>query len=679
MKLHLLRWFSARVRNHRTRSVVFTRPQLEVLDDRVVPALLNHGGPILASVQAQAVYLGSGWSGSAPFDNFLTATVNGTTPYLTMLHNAGFTGVTSAGSTLSSVSDSIPVPSTLTDTAIRSELQREVDAHTLQPSTSTLYFVFVQPGVVVDIGNGQNSTNTFLAYHTSFAYNGNLIRYAVVPYHGSAGNAQNVWLTSAFDSMTMAASHELAEAITDPDGTAWFDRFGNEVGDIVNGSTVYLNGYAVQREASIPASFSNFLAMTPAGSKAGHSVTFSIVSGALTVAETGGSTFTAANPTGETGPVVSISTQGIDQFGQPMTDVVFGDGNAYEYHDFIEPNPTADANPSFFPWTSLGKNIKQAVAGQGVSYVLLTNGNMGEYVDPDYNTSSYGYGVNPGSRGGVIASGVTFIIAAGTDQLGVNAVEYTATVKGKTSTYVWRDVNGQASTSTAGFTPASSFSALIGPFGLSSSLLSLGDVDSPATSTRQPTRVTASSDPGAVQFTLIVARPSGETPLSTTVSAAISVVGSTAPIDTAGPPQGSLLPIHRLQSSGGPVVSPDEDEDEPNGWEVSILPRTLLATMSGVPHRPQGEAPPLTATNELWAALDKTDFNHEVRHLADGDEVWIARAEQESLPVREESASPALGLVAAALLPCIRVSQRRVRRGRSRLVCERLGDRSGGS
>jgi hypothetical protein len=58
--------------------------------------------------------------------------------------------------------------------------------------------------------------------------------------------------------------------------------------------------------------------------------------------------------------VASISPQGIDDFGQPMIDVVF------------------------------------------------TNSNLGEYVDPNFATLSYGFGVNPTPTGtAVIASGVT--------------------------------------------------------------------------------------------------------------------------------------------------------------------------------------------------------------------------------------------------------------------------------
>jgi hypothetical protein len=437
------------------------RPRLESLEDRLVPALTNHGGGVLASVEAQSIYLGSGWSTSpiAPsqLDNFLSTTVDGTTsapaPYIAMLANAGFAGVTGAGSSTPGVTDSVSVDTTITDAQIQSELASDIQSTpgVQQPDANTLYFVFVQPGTVVDLGNGETSVNTFLAYHSSFALNGSLVRYAVVPFHGTGGNAQDPWLNSAQDSMTVAASHEMAEAITDPDGQTYFDRSGNEVGDIVNGSTVYLNGYAVQRESAIQGSESNFLAMTPAGSTGSHAAIFSIAGGALQVTEADGTSFVAANPSGETGTAVSVSTQGIDDFGQPMVDVLFSDGRAFEYHDFATPTPTSTGNPGFFPWTALGSNVQQAVAGQGVSYVLFTNGSLGEFVDPNYATFYYGYGVNPGSRGGVIASSVTGIVAAGTDQLAVNAVEYT--VRGSSTVREWRDVTARSSTSTTGFQP----------------------------------------------------------------------------------------------------------------------------------------------------------------------------------------------------------------------------------
>ena len=59
------------------------------------------------------------------------------------------------------------------------------------PNSNTLYIIFVEPNVVVDLGNGENSINTFGAYHGSYSITLNgaaaPVRYAVVPYAGSSG------------------------------------------------------------------------------------------------------------------------------------------------------------------------------------------------------------------------------------------------------------------------------------------------------------------------------------------------------------------------------------------------------------------------------------------------------------------------------------------------------------
>jgi hypothetical protein len=442
-------------RNSTKRTNKTFRPILEALEDRLTPSLVNHGGAIISNVQGQALYLGSDWSTNSTlagqttkFDSFLKATVSGS--FMTMLAKAGYTGPQGAtigtGADTPGKVDNVSVPADLLDSQIQSDLQAAINSNLVQsPNSNTLYFVFVQDNVVVDFGNGETSVNAFLAYHSSFTgSNGSLIRYAVVPYHGgSVGNAQEPWLNT-FDSMTEAASHELAEAVTDPDGTTWWDRSGNEVGDTVNGSTVYLNGYAVQRISSIPGSVSNFLPMTPAGATASHQVAFALKNGSLYE-------FSSSNPGGTLVPlpsglaagtaVVSISDQGIDDFGQPMIDIVYSNGTAYEYHDFADRTvPTFTSNPSFFPFTYLGSGVKMAVAGQAASYVLFTNGTLEEYIDPNYSTFYYGYGVNATPfRGGLIAKNVS-AISAGTDKVGVNSVDYTTIVSGKTSLSEWRDL-----------------------------------------------------------------------------------------------------------------------------------------------------------------------------------------------------------------------------------------------
>ena len=159
--------------------------------------------------------------------------------------------------------------------------------------------------------------------------------------------------------------------------------------------------------------------------------------------------------------VASISDQGIDNWGQPVIDIVLDNGNAEEYHDFLPlngtTNPLVAGSPNYFPFTPLGPNVAQAKAGQGVSYVLLTNGQLGEYVDPNYATH-YGYSSNPTPTGtslGVIATGVT-AIDVGTDAFGGNSVDYTTVASGVTTLHQWRNASASLSTLASGVT---SFSA----------------------------------------------------------------------------------------------------------------------------------------------------------------------------------------------------------------------------
>src|SRR5262249_19603986 len=113
----------------------------------------------------------------------------------------------------------------------------------------------------VDLGSGQGTTRQgILGYHGAFggtdaAGHAMTIRYAVIAYPG--GTAGNSSLgTSAVDQLTAVSSHELAEAVTDPDlnyaRLGWYDPVRGEIGDITEDdprALVRLNGYLVQLSA----------------------------------------------------------------------------------------------------------------------------------------------------------------------------------------------------------------------------------------------------------------------------------------------------------------------------------------------------------------------------------------------------------------------------------------------
>lgn len=163
--------------------------------------------------------------------------------------------------------------------SIQGLLQTMVNTGQLQtPDSNTLYSVYVEPGVIVSMaqpsgatGQPSNSVIDFAGYHGAFAGTtaGGAavnIRYAVMPFPGfpntvfgltgSGGSTQN--LAGAFNSLTTTASHELSEAITDPDvsfanstgNTAllgWYDDVNNgEVADLSANAVTIAQGYELQ-------------------------------------------------------------------------------------------------------------------------------------------------------------------------------------------------------------------------------------------------------------------------------------------------------------------------------------------------------------------------------------------------------------------------------------------------
>ena len=244
------------------------RPRFEALEDRQVPTVSFFGGNVLPHVQAQAVFLGHEFS-SAPA-NAETATLNAflkditSGAYLQALGRAGY-GVGPGSAVAGAVDNtSIAAGSTISDAFIRTRLQADVSSGLLQaPNANTLYVVYVQPDVAVNLGGGQGTTQQgILGYHTAFVgANGAAIRYAVVVSPGGpAGNSVLPEARSAIDQLTAVTSHEVAEAVTDPDVNSnvnggrlgWFDPQRGEIGDIEENNPnalVLLDGFLVQEVA----------------------------------------------------------------------------------------------------------------------------------------------------------------------------------------------------------------------------------------------------------------------------------------------------------------------------------------------------------------------------------------------------------------------------------------------
>jgi hypothetical protein len=246
------------------------RPRLEALEERVVPTVTYHGGAVLSHVEVQALYYGSNWVNNPSlnqravnFEGFLSYLVN--SPYMDMLNQAGYgvgRGTFSSGFTYNVGLNSNQF---VTESTLRSVIQAEIDNGNFgTPDANRLYVIFVEPNVAVKMLDGSNSVQDFAAVHGAFAgHTANNtaadIHFAIIPTpYGSAfgvGNGSNNYSLVDFDEMTEACTHEVAEAMTDPNvnykALGWYDdNLNGEIGDIVNGQYLRLNGYAVQKEVA---------------------------------------------------------------------------------------------------------------------------------------------------------------------------------------------------------------------------------------------------------------------------------------------------------------------------------------------------------------------------------------------------------------------------------------------
>ena len=385
----------------KTTPVVRTaRLEIEALEDRCVPTVTYHGGALLPHVEVQAVYLGSDWTHTSnlpqtrTLDGFLKSLVGGT--YMDSLSVAGYAVWRGTASSGVIAPYQINHNLVLTDAGIQRDLQAAISGRLAKPpDANRLYVVFVEPNVAVRAADGSVSRTDFLGYHAAFTGRNAAgstvdIRYAVIPYPGGTAKNASIGNAPAIAGLTEVASHEIAEAVTDPDVDhtviAWYDDSADgEIADLTNLEWTALNGFAVQRIAD-----KHGHPMTPAGATALQPVSFVLTMGGRLYEHT------AQGWVSLCGGVASVSNQGVDNSGKAMVDVVLTNGLAYEFHDGTG-------------WTFLSSGVKDARAGQGGSYVLLRNGDLCEFRDTD------------AALGATLAHSVASM-DAGTDRYGVNSV-----------------------------------------------------------------------------------------------------------------------------------------------------------------------------------------------------------------------------------------------------------------
>ncbi len=144
----------------------------------------------------------------------------------------------------SGCADSATPGNCITDAQLQAEIQHVISLKAWVPSVNTMFFMFTSSGEgsCFDNTNSSCAFVQYCAYHGFFTNGSNqTVIYANMPFLNVNGclvpHSPNNDI--AADSSASVASHELTEAITDPELNAWFtapDNLGNEyeIGDLCN-------------------------------------------------------------------------------------------------------------------------------------------------------------------------------------------------------------------------------------------------------------------------------------------------------------------------------------------------------------------------------------------------------------------------------------------------------------
>jgi hypothetical protein len=219
--------------------------------------------------------------------------------------------------------------STISEVDVQTELTAQIAAGALPtPDLNTLYMVHFPPGVTLTLGGDADCSEPtsagFCAYHSSSKGAGQLYRYGAMP-DVSTGDCLTLCTTTprpAFDVLTLNASHELFEAITDPDQSAmaWNDAqpadkvsSHAEIGDICayvhnDGASISsLSGetYVVQRE------WSNQYSGCIISKNDAFSLTFSVPQVTVAPGSTVSTTVALGQPTNQPDQPVQVFVEGV--------------------------------------------------------------------------------------------------------------------------------------------------------------------------------------------------------------------------------------------------------------------------------------------------------------------------------------------------------------------------------
>jgi hypothetical protein len=140
----------------------------------------------------------------------------------------------------SGCSDAVTPGNCITDAQLAAEVARVMTLKGWTGGLNKMYFVYTSTGEgsCFDSSSSECAYTAYCAYHSYFVSGTTPVVYANMPYAdptycyspGTGQTSPNGDIPA--DAAANVSSHELTEAITDPELNAWFDSTGAEIGDI---------------------------------------------------------------------------------------------------------------------------------------------------------------------------------------------------------------------------------------------------------------------------------------------------------------------------------------------------------------------------------------------------------------------------------------------------------------
>ena len=220
--------------------------------------LTYHNGPTITSAKMVLIFWGPSFAAGGA-DNGYATTLQafrnqyGTTPeYNVITQYSGILQSNLVGSQADWFDTTTP-PTNVTDAIVQGEVNAYLAGHGGN-NTSTIYEVVIPSSSYSSSGSSTSCGGpnlAYCAYHGWIGSGSTATKYSIEPWPGCSGCSLTGW--SNVQNQEHFVCHETREAVTDPVGTGWYDRTGNEADDKCAWSPtpfIGTGGYSYQYEWS---------------------------------------------------------------------------------------------------------------------------------------------------------------------------------------------------------------------------------------------------------------------------------------------------------------------------------------------------------------------------------------------------------------------------------------------